>query len=812
MKIKINFLTGLLCLFTSFLSAQTGSIKGKLSDPESAAAKDVLVTLLLSKDNSIAKTQISEADGSFEFVNLSDENYIISIEDDKYKLYQSQPLTISKDQKQIVLPAIILQKNEANSLQEVVVQKKKSFVENKIDRTVLNVDALISAAGGDAMDVLEKAPGITVDENGTITFKGKSGVQVFIDDKPTYLSGAELEAYLKSLPASTLNQIELMTNPPAKYDAAGGAGIINILTKRTKVKGFNGSVTSRASLGKRMQTRQGINLNYLNDNIKIYGNIGYNYQNSINDLYIFRRFKNEDLSTKSLFDQTSIMGRTGNNINGKIGVDYYLSEKSTIGVGVTGTFRDGINRSDVNSRLSNANSVLDSTIVAKNREKEEFSNGGLNLNYRYDIDSKGTKFTTDFDYLRYTTDSDQKFDNTVYQPDNSISDQSQLLGNLPSRIDIYSFKTDYSHPLKNDGVIEAGYKVSYSKTDNVADYRDVVNGQQVQNLDMSNHFKYDETINAVYVNFNTTYKRFSFQTGLRLENTDSKGNQLQSGQKFKRNYTNLFPTVFVQYKLDSIGNNQLVTSYGKRINRPYFQDLNPFISPLDRFTYYAGNPYLNPAFANNYDLSYRYKGYFSTTISYGETKDDINETIEISDGIYYSRPGNTGKSQVYSINFTADIPFFKWWKANFYTEVTHSKYKSKLYTEDLDTSGTYWYFSANNSFNFSKNWSGEIGGNYQTDVVSAQFIIGARGSVNIGAKTKILQGNGSLRFSVNDVFYGGIVNGTINNLHLTDATWINRRDSRFGAITFTYSFGKAFKSKEQHDASGADSEKNRVKE
>lgn len=809
MKIKIT--TGLICLFTTFLNAQTGNIKGKINSAGNPA-NGVLVTLLLSKDNSIAKTEISEADGSFEFTNLISENYIISIEDEKYKLYQSQPLNISNDKLSIVLPTIILEKNEANSLQEVVVQKKKSFVENKIDKTVLNVDALISAAGGDAMDVLEKAPGIVVDENGTITFKGKSGVQVFIDDKPTYLSGSELEAYLKSLPASTLNQIELMTNPPAKYDAAGGAGIINIITKRTKARGFNGSVTSRFSLGKRAQTRQGLNLNYLNDNIRVYGNIGYNYQNSINDLYIFRRFKNEDLTTKSLFGQTSIMGRTGNNTNGKIGVDYYLSEKSTLGVGVTGTFRTGNNRSDVNSRLSDANSVLDSTIVAKNREKNEFSNGGLNLNYRYDIDSKGTKFTTDFDYLRYTTDANQKFDNTVYQPDNSISDQSELLGDLPSRIDIYSFKTDYSHPLKNDGVIEGGYKVSYSKTDNVADYRDVINGQQVANTNMSNHFKYDEIINAVYVNFNTTYKRFSFQTGLRLENTDSKGNQLQNGQKFKRNYTNLFPTVYVQYKLDSIGNNQLVASYGKRINRPYFQDLNPFISPLDRFTYYAGNPYLNPAFANNYDLSYRYKGYFSTTISYGETKDDINETIEINEGIYYSRPGNTGKSQVYSINFTSDIPILKWWKANFYSEITHSKYKSKLYTEDLDTSGTYWYFSANNSFNFSKNWSGELGGNYQTDVVSAQFIIGARGSVNIGAKTKILKGNGSLRFSVNDVFYGGIVNGTINNLRLTDATWINRRDSRFGAITFTYSFGKSFKSKEEHDASGADSEKNRVKE
>lgn len=816
MKIKIQFLTGLICLFTSFLNAQTGTIKGKISDSQNSPGNSVLVTLLFAKDNSIVKTEITEADGSFQFTNLADDNYLISIEDDRYKLYQSQSITISKENNSVTLPAIILQKSETNKLNEVVVERKKQFVENKIDKTVLNVDALISTAGGDAMDVLEKAPGIIVDQNGTITFKGKSGVQVFIDDKPTYLSGADLEAYLKSLPASTLNQIELMTNPPAKYDAAGGAGIINIITKKTKAKGFNGSVTSRVSLGKRAQTREGVNLNYLNDKVRIFGNVGYAYQNSVNDLYIFRRFKNADLSTKSLFDQTSIMNRRGQTTNARVGMDYYVSEKSTIGVGVNGIFKSGNRRNDVNSVLSDASSVLDSTIIARNREKEKFKNGGVNLNYRYDIDSTGRKFTVDFDYLRYATETNQKFNNTVYQPDNSISNQDELLGNLPSKIDIYSLKTYYIQPLKNDGALEAGYKVSFSNTDNIADYRNVVNDIPNQNYDMSNHFRYKEIINAAYVNFNTTYKRFTFQTGLRLESTYSNGNQLGNVEKpaseFKRTYTNLFPTVYVQYKLDSIGNNQLVVNFGKRINRPYFQDLNPFISPLDKFTFYSGNPYLNPSFSYNYELSYRYKGYFSTTISHGYSKDDINETIEINEGIYYSRPGNIGKSKFYSINFTADIPFFKWWKANFYSEITHSKYNSKLYTEDLNSSGTFWYFSANNSFTFSKNWSGELGGNYQTDVVSSQFTLGARGGINIGVKTKILDAKGSLKFSVNDIFYGNINTGTINNLKLTDATWVNKPDSRFAALTFTYSFGNNFKSKAQHDASGADSEKNRVKD
>ncbi len=814
MKIKNQLLLGILCLIYNVCMAQNGVIKGKtvLSDQSSADA--VLITLLQAKDNTLVKTQISEPDGSFEFTKLTNDNYLVVIEDEKYKPFQSQTIVISTEKQLVVLP-ITLTKNEANALNEVVIQKKKAFVENKIDKTILNVDALISASGGDAMEVLEKAPGIIVDDNGTITFKGKTGVSVFIDGKPTYLSGADLESYLKSLPASTLNQIELMTNPPAKYDAAGGAGVINIITKKAKAKGFNGSFTSRVSQGKRPRSREGVNLNYLNDNIRIFGNIGHAYQDSFTDLYIFRRFKNPDLTTKSLFDQYSLIGRRSQTTNASLGLDYYISKKSTIGVGLTGIFKSGKQKSDVSSILSDASSVLDSTIVAKNREKEKFRNGGINLNYRYDIDSIGTKFTVDFDYLRYSTETNQTFNNTVFQPDNSISNQDELLGDLPSKIDIYSFKSDYSHPLKNDGVIEAGYKISISNTDNSADYRNVVNNVPVPNYDMSNHFKYNEIINAGYVNFNTSYKRFTFQTGLRLENTYSKGNQLGNIEKpasqFKRSYTNLFPTVYVQYKLDSIGNNLISVSYGKRINRPYFQDLNPFVSPLDKFTFYSGNPYLNPSFTHSYELSYHYKEYFSTTLSYSDLKDDIGETIEINQGIYYSRPGNIGKSKFYSINFTADIPIFKWWKANLYSEVTYSEFKSRLYTEDLNTSGTFWSSSYNNTFIFSKNWSGEIGGNYQTKIISTQFVLGARGVVNLGVKTKILNGKGSLKFSVNDAFYGSIVHGQINNLQLTDARWVNRPDSRFAALTFTYSFGKSFQSK-NHDASGAESEKNRVKD
>jgi hypothetical protein len=302
---------------------------------------------------------------------------------------------------------------------------------------------------------------------------------------------------------------------------------------------------------------------------------------------------------------------------------------------------------------------------------------------------------------------------------------------------------------------------------------------------------------------------------LRLENTDSKGNQLGNVEKpastFKRNYTNLFPTVYVQYKLDSIGNHQLVANYGKRINRPYFQDLNPFVSPLDKFTFYSGNPYLDPNFSDNYELSYHYKEFFSTTLSYAHSKDDINETIEINNEIYYSRPGNIGKSEYYSINVDADIPFFKWWSANVYSEVSYSQFESKLYTETLNSSGTFWFFMMNNSFKFKKDWSAELSGTYTTDVVSSQFVLLSRSGINIGLQKKILKNKGSLKLSANDIFYSNLNSGIIKYIRLTDANWRNRADTRFVALTFTYAFGKSLQNKKQYDANGADSEKNRVK-
>lgn len=803
----------LLLLFCNCIQAQTTSkISGKIESTDKKPIESIIVSLLLS-DNTLVKTEISDADGHFQFENLNAANYLLSIEDFNFKskLIQTEVDGLSE----VKIPTITLEKRETNNLKEVVVLGKKPAVTYKLDKTIVNVDAMISNTGADAMEVLEKSPGISVDQNGTITYKGKTGVVVFIDDKPTYLSGAELESYLKSLPASTLSQIEFMTNPPAKYEAAGSAGVINIKTKRSKVKGFNGSATSRFSQGKRTHTRNGLNLNYKNDDLRIYGNAGYATQEFLTDLYIFRDYKNLDGSSKTLFHQNTIFDNKVNTGNAKIGLDYYASEKTTWGISLTGLTKIGTDKSDGSSRLTNASAVLDSTIIADNKEKKKFRNGGINLNYSHEFDSIGKKLSVDVDYLSYTDDTQQRYRNYIYQPDNSLSSSDESTGELPSTIAIYAFKTDFSRPLRKEGLFETGYKISYSKTDNIADYADIIGAVSTPNFDSSNHFKYDEIINSAYLNFNKSFGRFVFQSGLRLENTISKGNQLGNVLKpastFKKDYTNLFPTAYAMYKLDSLANGQLVFSYGKRINRPYFQDLNPFLSPLDKFTFYSGNPYLNPSFSDNFEFSYRFKSLINTTLSFNNTKDNIEETIEINNGIYYSRPGNIGKSQTWSLNVESEFDVTNWYTANVYSEVTNLRYKSQLYTETLDTNGTFFFILINNKFKLGKEWSAELFGRYLSKVESGQVTTDPKGVVNFTIQKKLFDNKGSIKFSVNDIFDTNINSGVINNLKNTYADYQNRSDSRFVALSLTYSFGKSFSSKNSVERSSAESEQNRVK-
>lgn len=803
MKLKIAaFLAAWLSIASTFVNAQ--SISGKVTDSGQKPLDGASVYLM--QDSALVKTALADAGGTFSFNQLKPGKYYLIITMMGFASYKSGLLKPDTTLLALMQPT-------GKQLKEVVITAQKQFVEQKIDRTVVNVDALISNAGSTAMDVLEKSPGVLVDQSGAISLKGKSGVKIFIDDKPTYLSGADLDNYLRSLSSATIDQIELMSNPPAKYDAAGNGGVINIRLKRSKAKGFNGGINLSYSQGYYGRTNNGLNFTYRDNKVNLFGNFSYNTGNGFSDLDINRHFFTDAGAPDYDFLQNSFIRRTSKSYNSKIGLDYYVSEKSTIGFVVNGL----ITPSDVNtinkSRFLNTGGNLDSTIVALNAQHRNFKNGSANVNYRHQYDKKGRELTFDVDYLRYQTNMGQSFDNTGYLPNGDISTHDLLTGNLPSNINIWSAKTDYTHPLNSGFKLETGLKSSYTKTDNIADYFVTQGGVTAPDYDKTNHFIYKEQISAGYLNINKDWKRISMQLGFRFENTISDGHQLGNVQKpdstFKRNYNGIFPTAYIQYKLDSTGSHSINFNYGRRIDRPYYEDLNPFLSPLDKFTYYTGNPFLKPSYTDNLELSHTWKN-ITTTLEYSNTKDDVNETIEIVNGIYYSRPGNLGRIINKGISIDASFDPAKWFNFHFYGRVVNIHTISQFYTGTLDTKGTYYFIRPVFQFKLPKDWTTQIDGGYQSKITNAQFIASARGKVN-AAVTKKFSPSLSMSIVGNDLFYTFNNGGQINNLANVKANYLNRGDSRTVVLSLNYRFGKTIAGLRKHNTDGAESEKNRVK-
>ncbi len=709
-----------------------------------------------------------------------------------------------------------LQKKLSDStLVNVTVVSQKKAIERKADRTIVNVDALISSTGSNALEVLEKSPGVLVDNNDAISLKGKQGVVIYIDDKPSYLSGADLANYLKSLPASALDKIEIMTTPPARYDAAGNGGVINIKTKKGRTKGFNGNVGVSFRQGIYGDIRNSFNFNYRNKRFNLFANTSFSTGQNFSDLDIFRRYRNEDGSLRSSFAQNTYNKRWYKSTNIKAGADYMVDKRSTIGVVLTMLQRPNTEKRDNHGFFSNAGGMIDSIIVANNKESERFKNAGINLNYRLKFDSTGRELSMDADHIYYSQRSAQLFKNAGFNGDNTFKYADELSGTLPSAIKIYSFKTDYVQPLKKDMKLEAGIKTSYTTTDNDARYFTTVNNIMQPDYEKTNHFIYKENINAAYLNFSKEKKRFSLQAGLRAEQTVSKGYQAGNVQKpdsaFRKNYLNLFPTVFASYKLDGSANNTVNFSYSRRIDRPYYADLNPFLSPLDKYSYYAGNPFLKPQFTHHFEISHIYKSNFTTSVFYDHVKDEMNEAIELIGNTFISRTGNIGRKDIagFSIDGTAKVS--KWWSVLPYVQYVYIHTQSALYTETVNTKGGFWVFNINNQFAFKKGWSAELFGTYRTHILDGQFDLGATWQMNGGFKKKILKDKASVRLFVQDFFYTRVNKGDINSLRGGEGNYHNVGDSRAVILGFTYSFSKGANADRKDRSSGADSETNRVK-
>jgi hypothetical protein len=797
-------------------AAQAGiDITGVVHDSAAKALADASVTLRQAGDSSIVKTVRSGKDGRFLFAATPIGRYFVSVTMVGFAPYNSAVLTVSEGGASMNLAAIQLQSAGAPVLLGVTVSATKAMVERKTDRTVVNVDALVSSAGTTALELLERAPGVSVDENGVVSLNGKAGVLVLIDDKPTYLSGEALANYLRSLPSSALDKIELMPTPPARYDAAGTAGVINIRTKRSRLSGLNGSLSTALNHGKLFSTTNSLNLNYKKGAVSLFGNFSYVRQNGFSDLDIHRTYYSEQGPPSSYFTQKSYIRRNNHAFSGRVGADFTLNKRTTVGVAFNALQRPSYYDINNTSRILNARKAEDSATVAQSHERIDWSNQGANLNLRHDLRRSGRSVTADLDYIRYNSPSRQAYYNTTYRASGGTPSSDLLTGHLPSTIDIYASKVDYSHSLQKGLVAEAGAKTSYIRTNNIADYRLTANGQTTPDYEKSNHFLYKEQISAGYLTLNRDGKRFQFKGGLRAEHTLSKGHQMGNAVKpdstFRNTYTSVFPTVFLSYKLDTLAHHQLNLSYGRRIDRPVYQDLNPFVTPLDKFTVYAGNPFLRPSFTGEVSLAYTYKNKITTTLTYSETRDAFMESIRLNGNNYLSQTANLGSSSILGLSVNAGLRPTKWWTLNAFADVQNRHFEGELFRSRLDTSAVYFGTNIGNQLKLGKNWSAEVGGFYRTGIVVGQVSLASLWQMQAGLQRKVLDGKGTLRAAVRDIFYSGIRNGIIHNLYQAEATFRNKGDLRIYTVSFAYNFGKQ-SSERTRTRGSAQNEQSRVRE
>jgi outer membrane receptor protein involved in Fe transport len=605
MKILFTLIACLIACGATF-AQKINKLSGKVVDEKGQALPFAIVRVINSPDTTIVKSGSTNVDGEFIFDQLKDGNYRLAISMMGYKTKKTAAFALTADLK---MTSIIIE-GDAKQLKEVSVQGRKPYIEHQIDKTVLNVENSIVSSGSTALEVLEKAPGVQVDrQSEQIKLNNKSGVTVMIDGKTNFLSGADITTLLSNMSSDQIATIELITNPSSKYDAAGNAGIINIKLKRNKAYGTNGTISLNGGQGIMPDSptdlaRAGVNLNLNHREGKwnIFGNAAAVRKSNFNNIFLTRTTFANGLS--SAFTQDFDRKNKGLGFQGKLGTDYYASEKTVFGVMVdANTVNTKLNNfsntliNEVQSNVASSNSVLQDAY-----SKSPANNLTANFNVKHDFDKTGKNISFDVDYSNFNNKKDEQFNARYLNQGGQQTNNTLLRNNTDANIDIFAAKTDLTFPINKTMKFEAGLKSSYVVTNNDFLSEQFLSGVWQNDLSKSNNFIYKENINAAYGNFSKEWKVWQIQLGLRAEHTHSNGNSVTSNKEVDRNYLSLFPTVFLNQKINE--NNNINYSYSRRVDRPNYQQLNPFAFYMDPYAVDQGNPYLKPQFTDNYEIGY----------------------------------------------------------------------------------------------------------------------------------------------------------------------------------------------------------------
>lgn len=807
--ICISKLTILFLLLGSVNLMAQQALAGKVMTDDREAVPFANVLLHASADSTLVKFTVTNEDGSFQLDNLEAGDYYLSIQFLGLNNYTSEPVVLRQSTEVMDLGTITMS-SAANELAEVVVVHKVPLVKIEAEKITLNVENTINSVGSNAAEILRRSPGLRMDSNGEITIEGKKGVLIYIDGQLVNVGGGSYVGALEGLQSADIKSIEVISNPSAKYDAAGNAGVINIILKKSTLRGFNSAVNSTLSYGYTPKFYGAYNFNLRNERMNLYGNYGY-YTGKTEGVQetIREQLNNEVMTT---YDQRSVRVGDANNFNMKTGLDIFLSDRSTLGFFVRGNYTDTPEISEGVGNIYTVPGRIDSTLTSQNIRSPKVNSTNYNINYQLQgAGPNQSSLTLLVDYLDYRGREDYFQPNTYTDANGDVLRMNDFGGNSNADIDLLSMKVDYEQKAFG-GTFSTGIKGSRVNSGNDFDFFDVLNGERILNQERSRFFSYEENIYAAYVNYSVGVKNFYFNIGLRGENTEGTGTLIpDAGQNeiFKINYFNLFPNFLASYTINE--QQEIRFNYSRRVDRPNYESLNPFIVPIDELTYGSGNPFLQPQFSNNLQLSYRYKTIY-TSLNYSKTTDYMAQVLEAIDDLRsFQTFKNITDVEVFSLSVSTGFNLTKIWSSRINANVVHGGYQGSLNDAFLDVSNTSLSFSNEHNFRLGEGLDMQLFGYYNGPRVDGIFEMRSLWSVDFAVSKKLLNNAASLRLAVTDIFkswenralidYSGLIlDGRI--------TW----ESRQVKLSFNYNFGNSKLKQPKNKQSSSEEEQRRLRQ
>lgn len=801
-----------LTLFTYLLGVSNlaakdiSQITGKITDQNEQPVPYANVALIDATSGNLVDGAVSDENGGFLIESTKTAKVKLVISSIGFTPFESAVFELAPGLKKD-FETISIQ-DEMTGLDQVTVQSTRPEIIIEADKTTINVEGTVMAEGSNALDVIGRSPGIYVDQDGIINLNGRTGVTVMINDRMTYMSATDLANFLRAMPADNIKSIEVINNPSARFDAEGSAGVINIKLKKNTVDGIFGNIQAGALYNGQWLPTTGFALNVKKGKWSTNANLNYNHYGNFNDLEINRNFSlPEGIST---FSQESRITTRNKNLFFNGAANYEINENQNIAINVQASDfhdkNDNESLTDIITPGVSEVSYLDSKNDAKGTGNRIFAN----LHYDAKFDTIGTKISSDIDFTRMNSDSKSLLTNMQWVGENT-SDlmDSKILTLNDMYYNIFTAKVDFVKPVGKGNTIETGVKGSWVKSDNNLNLSKSQEEGPFVPDPSSNSFIYNENVLAAYLSYKGKFsEKLSYQVGLRGEHSDITGNSVTLNQVNKQKYFNLFPSAFLQHKVSD--DYQIVYNLNRRITRPNYRLLNPFVYYIDPLTTETGNPNLKPQYSNNFEMNHVVKGMYQFTLGYSETEDAFMQVFVQNEEDRTTTTYSDNFDKTRNANFRAIIPvdIKEWWATSNMVQVNHNRNKTQIGDDFLDNSNTSFMVRSQHNLTLPLGFKVEVMGIYIGPQIWGQGEIAGFGWVDAGVTKSIMKDKLTLSVNGTDLFRTQVIKANIDFAAI-DTNFRQYRSNQGVRFTLKYNFskGESFRVKSN---SGSSEERNRL--